>query len=54
MPDYISIILFATVFSPLLLDDPVGFTLGGVSLLLGYFTTELSCTSCCHRGYGEP
>lgn len=42
MPDYISLILFATVFSLLLLGFPVAFTLGGVSLIFGFFTFGLN------------
>lgn len=42
MPEYISIILFVTVFSLLLLGYPVAFTLGGVSLLFGFFTFGLN------------
>jgi tripartite ATP-independent transporter DctM subunit len=38
MPDYMSLVLFATVFALLLLGFPVAFTLGGVSLIFGYFT----------------
>ncbi|MCD6188509.1 MAG: TRAP transporter large permease subunit [Desulfuromusa sp.] len=38
MPEYISLVLFATVFALLLLGFPVAFTLGGVSLIFGYFT----------------
>ncbi len=38
MPEYISLVLFATVFAMLLLGYPVAFTLGGVSLIFGYFT----------------
>jgi len=42
MPEYISLILFATVFSLLLLGYPVAFTLGGVSLIFGFFTFGLN------------
>ncbi len=38
MPEYMSLVLFATVFAVLLLGFPVAFTLGGVSLIFGYFT----------------
>ena len=38
MPEYMSLVLFATVFALLLLGFPVAFTLGGVSLIFGYFT----------------
>lgn len=38
MPDYMSLVLFATVFALLLVGFPVAFTLGGVSLIFGYFT----------------
>lgn len=38
MPEYMSLVLFATVFGVLLLGFPVAFTLGGVSLIFGYFT----------------
>lgn len=38
MPDYMSLVLFATVFALLLLGFPVAFTLGGISLIFGYFT----------------
>jgi len=38
MPEYMSLVLFATVFALLLLCFPVAFTLGGVSLIFGYFT----------------
>ncbi len=41
MPDYMSLVLFATVFAVLLLGFPVAFTLGGVSLIFGYFTFGL-------------
>jgi tripartite ATP-independent transporter DctM subunit len=41
MPEYISLILFAVVFALLLLGYPVAFTLGGVSLIFGYFTFGL-------------
>ncbi|SEA60434.1 TRAP transporter, DctM subunit [Desulfuromusa kysingii] len=41
MPEYMSLVLFATVFSLLLLGFPVAFTLGGVSLIFGYFTFGL-------------
>ena len=41
MPDYMSLVLFATVFGVLLLGFPVAFTLGGVSLIFGYFTFGL-------------
>lgn len=41
MPDYMSLVLFATVFAMLLLGFPVAFTLGGVSLIFGYFTFGL-------------
>jgi tripartite ATP-independent transporter DctM subunit len=37
MPEYMSLVLFATVFALLLLGFPVAFTLGGVSLIFGYF-----------------
>ncbi len=42
MPEYISLILFAVVFGLLLLGFPVAFTLGGVSLIFGYFTFGLN------------
>lgn len=42
MPEYISLVLFATVFALLLLGFPVAFTLGGVSLIFGYFTFGLN------------
>ncbi len=42
MPEYMSLILFATVFGVLLLGFPVAFTLGGVSLIFGYFTFGLN------------
>ena len=38
MPEYMSLVLFATVFAVLLLGFPVAFTLGGVSLIIGYLT----------------
>jgi len=38
MPEYMALVLFATVFAVLLLGFPVAFTLGGVSLIFGYFT----------------
>ncbi len=38
MPEYMSIVLFIVVFALLLLGFPVAFTLGGVSLIFGYFT----------------
>ena len=38
MPEYMSLVLFAAVFAVLLLGFPVAFTLGGVSLIFGYFT----------------
>jgi len=41
MPEYMSLVLFATVFAVLLLGFPVAFTLGGVSLIFGYFTFGL-------------
>ena len=41
MPEYMSLVLFATVFGVLLLGFPVAFTLGGVSLIFGYFTFGL-------------
>ncbi len=41
MPEYISLILFGVVFAMLLLGYPVAFTLGGVSLIFGYFTFGL-------------
>ena len=37
MPEYMSLVLFAAVFALLLLGFPVAFTLGGVSLIFGYF-----------------
>lgn len=42
MPDYMSLVLFATVFALLLVGFPVAFTLGGVSLIFGYFTFGLN------------
>jgi len=42
MPEYMSLVLFATVFGVLLLGFPVAFTLGGVSLIFGYFTFGMS------------
>ena len=42
MPEYMSLVLFATVFAILLLGFPVAFTLGGVSLIFGYFTFGLN------------
>ncbi|WP_321368881.1 TRAP transporter large permease subunit [uncultured Desulfuromusa sp.] len=42
MPEYMSLVLFATVFALLLLGFPVAFTLGGVSLIFGYFTFGMS------------
>jgi len=42
MPEYISLVLFATVFALLLCGFPVAFTLGGVSLIFGYFTFGLN------------
>jgi len=41
MPEYISLVLFAVIFGTLLLGYPVAFTLGGVSLIFGYFTFGL-------------
>jgi len=41
MPEYISLVLFGVVFATLLLGYPVAFTLGGVSLIFGYFTFGL-------------
>jgi tripartite ATP-independent transporter DctM subunit len=41
MPEYISLVLFGVVFALLMLGYPVAFTLGGVSLLFGYFTFGL-------------
>ena len=41
MPEYMSLVLFATVFGVLLVGFPVAFTLGGVSLIFGYFTFGL-------------
>ena len=41
MPEYMSLVLFATVFAVLLLGFPVAFTLGGVSLIFGYLTFGL-------------
>ena len=38
MPEFMSLVLFAVVFALLLLGFPVAFTLGGVSLIFGYFT----------------
>ncbi len=42
MPEYMSLVLFATVFGVLLLGFPVAFTLDGVSLIFGYFTFGMS------------
>jgi tripartite ATP-independent transporter DctM subunit len=42
MPEYISLILFGAIFALLLLGFPVAFTLGGVSLIFGYFTFGLN------------
>ncbi|WP_020675410.1 TRAP transporter large permease [Geopsychrobacter electrodiphilus] len=42
MPEYISLVLFAVVFALLMLGYPVAFTLGGVSLIFGYFTFGLN------------
>lgn len=42
MPDYMSLVLFAAVFALLLAGFPVAFTLGGVSLIFGYFTFGLN------------
>jgi len=41
MPEYISLVLFGIVFALLLLGYPVAFTLGGVSLIFGFFTFGL-------------
>jgi len=41
MPEYMSLVLFGIVFALLLLGYPVAFTLGGVSLIFGYFTFGL-------------
>ncbi|HEY5674002.1 MAG TPA: TRAP transporter large permease subunit [Malonomonas sp.] len=41
MPEYIALILFGVIFALLLLGYPVAFTLGGVSLIFGYFTFGL-------------
>ncbi len=42
MAEYLPFLLFAAVFGLLLLGDPVAFTLGGVSLIFGYFTFGLT------------
>ncbi len=42
MPEYMSLVLFAVVFALLLFGFPVAFTLGGVSLIFGYFTFGLN------------
>ncbi|BCR03258.1 C4-dicarboxylate ABC transporter [Desulfuromonas versatilis] len=42
MTEYLPFILFASVFGLLLLGYPVAFTLGGVSLIFGYFTFGLN------------
>ena len=42
MPEYMSLVLFGTIFAMLLLGFPVAFTLGGVSLIFGYFTFGLN------------
>ncbi len=42
MPEYMSIVLFGVVFAALLIGFPVAFTLGGVSLIFGYFTFGLN------------
>lgn len=42
MPEYMSLVLFGVVFAMLLFGFPVAFTLGGVSLIFGYFTFGLN------------
>ncbi|RME40874.1 MAG: TRAP transporter large permease subunit, partial [Deltaproteobacteria bacterium] len=42
MPEWISLVLFGVVFALLLFGFPVAFTLGGVSLIFGYFTFGLN------------
>jgi len=42
MPEWISLALFGVVFAMLLFGFPVAFTLGGVSLIFGYFTFGLN------------
>ncbi|RMF46060.1 MAG: TRAP transporter large permease subunit [Deltaproteobacteria bacterium] len=42
MPEWISLVLFGVVFGMLLFGFPVAFTLGGVSLIFGYFTFGLN------------
>ncbi len=42
MAEYLPFLLFAAVFGLLLLGYPVAFTLGGVSLIFGYFTFGLN------------
>lgn len=42
MPEYMSLVLFGVVFAALLIGFPVAFTLGGVSLIFGYFAFGLN------------